>query len=189
MDDYLSKPIVNEELDRVLRAWSLTARSGAYETVRPGARASSMPAAAPPATLAPPRATPARATPAPPAPPADEGVPPSGPALAPPAQRAGEPDVLAQVTRLLLTEAPERVGAMRAAVGRGDLSELERLARELHEAAEALGVLYLQNLAARLERQARAGTVESAGEAVRAIDQEIERARLALSVPRRRGPT
>ena len=199
MDEYLSKPLVYEELDRALRTWSPAARSGSYEAVRPGGRASAPSApVAPLGRAATPKVMPSvmPARPTTPAPALLEAAPDAHSRLAthsgfaglplalgfvPPAQRPGERDVLAEVMQLLLTEAPAKVGAMRAAAAAGEMGELGRLARELHEGAAALGVLHLRNLAARLERQARAGTPEDAVEAVRAIEQEVERSRLSLS--------
>ncbi|WP_437683776.1 response regulator [Sorangium sp. So ce131] len=178
MDDWLAKPLRQDEVDRVLRTWCAASRSGLYEAAHHDAGPPSV-------ELAPPTLT--TPSPAPPSPAS------RAPAAAPPtrrgALRAVEPDVVHEVTALFLTEAPARVAAMREAAARGALGELEQLAWALYESADKLAALSLKELCARLDRAARAGTPESAGEAVQAIAREVERVQASLAAePGKRGP-
>ncbi|WP_233561948.1 hypothetical protein [Sorangium cellulosum] len=70
---------------------------------------------------------------------------------------------------------------MREAAARGALGELDRLAWALYESADKLAALTLKELCARLDREARAGTIESATEAVQAIAREVERVQSSLA--------
>ncbi|WP_437932924.1 response regulator [Sorangium sp. So ce341] len=172
MDDALSKPLRQDEVDRALRTFAAASRSGAYEAVRPES--------APPSVELPP---PTLVTPSSP--------PPGGArvqAAAPGRPRAALPDVVSEVTELFLTEAPSRVAAMGEAAARGALGELERLAWALYESADELAAFNLKELCARLDREARAGTIESATEAVQAIAREVGRVQSSLAADlKRRG--
>ncbi|HTM71269.1 MAG TPA: response regulator [Luteimonas sp.] len=176
MDDALAKPLKQDEVDRVLRTFGASSRSGSYEAVPHDA-------APPSVELAPPTLV----TPSPP--PVQRRAQPAPPARPRGGLRAVEPDVVAEVIELFLTEAPTRVAAMREAAARGALGELERLAWALYESADKLAALNLKELCARLDREARAGTIESATEAVQAIAREVERVQSSLAAdPKRRGP-
>ncbi|WP_437642205.1 response regulator [Sorangium sp. So ce854] len=164
MDDAVSKPLRQDEIDRVLRTFGAASRSGAYEAVHDDAAPSSVDL--PPPTLVTPSPPPTRRA----QPPGPRG-----------ALRAVEPDVVTEVIELFLTEAPTRVASMREAAARGALGELERLAWALYESADKLAALNLKELCARLDREARAGTLESATEAVQAIAREVERVQSSLA--------
>ncbi|WP_437787184.1 response regulator [Sorangium sp. So ce1097] len=164
MDDAVSKPLRQDEIDRVLRTFGAASRSGAYEAVHDDA--------APPSAELPP---PTLVTPSPPT---TRRAQPPGPRGG---LRAVEPDVVTEVIELFLTEAPTRVASMREAAARGALGELERLAWALYESADKLAALNLKELCARLDREARAGTLESATEAVQAIAREVERVQSSLA--------
>ncbi|WP_437663122.1 response regulator [Sorangium sp. So ce1182] len=176
MDDALAKPLKQDEVDRVLRTFGAWSRSGSYEAVPHDA-------APPSVELAPPTLV----TPSPP--PVQRREQPAAPARPRGGLRAIEPDVVAEMIELFLTEAPTRVAAMREAAARGALGELERLAWALYESADKLAALNLKELCARLDREARAGTIESATAAVQAISREVERVQSSLAAdPKRRGP-
>ncbi|XXT14231.1 response regulator [Sorangium sp. So ce429] len=176
MDDALAKPLKQDEVDRVLRTFGASSRSGSYEAVPHDA-------APPSVELAPPTLV----TPSPP--PVQRRAQPAAPPRPRGGLRAVEPDVVAEMIELFLTEAPTRVAAMREAAARGALGELERLAWALYESADKLAALNLKELCARLDREARAGTIESATEAVQAIAREVERVQSSLAAdPKRRGP-
>ncbi|WP_437617541.1 response regulator [Sorangium sp. So ce1151] len=176
MDDALAKPLKQDEVDRVLRTFGASSRSGSYEAVPHDA-------APPSVELAPPTLV----TPSPP--PVQRREQPAAPARPRGGLRAIEPDVVAEMIELFLTEAPTRVAAMREAAARGALGELERLAWALYESADKLAALNLKELCARLDREARAGTIESATAAVQAIAREVERVQSSLAAdPKRRGP-
>ncbi|WP_437994859.1 response regulator [Sorangium sp. So ce185] len=169
MDDALSKPLRQDEVDRALRTFAAASRSGAYEAVRPES--------APPSVELPP---PTLVTPSPP-PPAGARVQAAAPGRPRAGLRAAPPDVVGEVTELFLTEAPSRVAAMGEAAARGALGELERLAWALYESADELAAFNLKELCARLDREARAGTIESATEAVQAIAREVGRVQSSLA--------
>ncbi|XXY50425.1 response regulator [Sorangium sp. So ce269] len=176
MDDALAMPLKQDEVDRVLRTFGASSRSGSYEAVPHDAAPSSVELAPP--TLVTPSPPPVQRRAQPAAPPRPRG-----------GLRAVEPDVVAEMIELFLTEAPTRVAAMREAAARGALGELERLAWALYESADKLAALSLKELCARLDREARAGTIESATEAVQAIAREVERVQSSLAAdPKRRGP-
>ncbi|XYH92394.1 response regulator [Sorangium sp. So ce1128] len=176
MDDALAKPLKQDEVDRVLRTFGASSRSGSYEAVQHDA-------APPSVELAPPTLV----TPSPP--PVQRRAQPAAPPRPRGGLRAVEPDVVAEMIELFLTEAPTQVAAMREAAARGALGEIERLAWALYESADKLAALNLKELCARLDRQARAGTIESATEAVQAIAREVERVQSSLAAdPKRRGP-
>ncbi|MGK3993353.1 response regulator [Sorangium sp. So ce1024] len=171
--DAASTPLKQDEIDRVLRTFGAASRSGAYEAVHNDAAPSSV--ELPPPTLVTPSPPPTLVTPSPPPtrraqPPVPRG-----------GLRAVEPDVVTEVIELFLTEAPTRVASMREAAARGALGELERLAWALYESADKLAALSLKELCARLDREARAGTLESATEAVQAVAREVERVQSSLA--------
>ncbi len=155
-----SKPPRQDEGDRARRPPGAASRSGAYE-------AAHLDGAPPSVELAPPTLV----TPSPPST-SKRGQPASSRTRG--GLRAVEPDVVTEVIELFLTEAPTRVASMREAAAQGALGELERLAWALYESADALAAFSLKELCARLDREARAGTLESATEAVRAIGREVE---------------
>ncbi|KYF67300.1 hypothetical protein BE15_38365 [Sorangium cellulosum] len=168
LDDAVSKPLKQDEIDNVLRTFCAASRSGAYEAVQHDAP--------PPSVEQPP---PTLVTPSPP--PTARRVPPAAPSRPRGGLRAAEPDVVTEVIELFLTEAPTRVASMREAAARGALGELDRLAWALYESADKLAALTLKELCARLDREARAGTIESATEAVQAIAREVERVQSSLA--------
>ncbi|WP_437581774.1 hypothetical protein [Sorangium sp. So ce887] len=67
------------------------------------------------------------------------------------------------------------------AAARGALGEIEQLAWALYGSADTLAAFNLKELCARLDREARAGTIESATEAVQAIAREVGRVRSSLA--------
>ncbi|WP_437803975.1 response regulator [Sorangium sp. So ce693] len=170
-----SKPPRQDEGDRARRPPGAASRSGAYE-------AAHLDGAPPSVELAPPTLV----TPSPPST-SKRGQPASSRTRG--GLRAVEPDVVTEVIELFLTEAPTRVASMREAAAQGALGELERLAWALYESADALAAFSLKELCARLDREARAGTLESATEAVRAIGREVERVQSSLAAElKKRGP-
>ena len=172
----LSRPPRQDDVDRGPRTRGAASRSGAYEAARHDGEPPSVELAPPTLVTPSPPSTSARGQPA------ASSRPRGG-------LRAVEPDVVTEVIELFLTEAPTRVASMREAAARGALGELERLAWALYESADALAAFSLKELCARLDREARAGTLESATEAVRAIGREVERVQASLAAElKKRGP-
>jgi CheY-like chemotaxis protein len=203
MDDYLSKPIVAEALDQALRRWCpIPATRGpatvrglrlgsdvrAAESIRPpeGPRETPRPAEVSGPSEAPrsSRYSTGR-TPAPTvvqelarrsASPIDrEAI-----AKLRQVQREGEPDVVAEVASLFLSDAPTRIASLRRAIDAADAPALERTAHALRGSAGHLGARGMQALCASLEEQARRGATVSASELVKALEEELERVRAAL---------
>lgn len=152
MDDYVSKPIIADELDRVLRRWAPRAAPAKAET--PERRSSR-----------PPRGSPIdfdmlerlRAV-----------------------QREGQPDLVAEVITLFLEDAPLRLAALREAVARGDLTLAGRLAHTIKGSAGHLGAKTLSAICGRFEEKVRKGAPFNAVFAVTAVEEELERVRAAL---------
>ncbi|MGK4004280.1 response regulator [Sorangium sp. So ce1036] len=163
-----SAPRSQDELERVLRTFCAPSRSGSFEA---GQKDPDPPGV----ELAPPTLV------TPSCPPARERAHPAASSVRRAAPRAVEPDVVTEVIALFLTEAPARVASMREAAARGALGELERLAFGLYESADQLAALTLKELCARLDREARAGTLESVSEAVHAVAREVERVQASLA--------
>jgi CheY-like chemotaxis protein len=172
MDDFVSKPVTAEALEEVLRRWV------------PSYRGPMSGRAVPPPDPSSPGAPSALRAPAP-----------SSPGLrAPPAvidlgmlhglratQRPGDPDIVAEVISIFLTDAPARLAALREAVERSDMTTAGRTAHTLKGSAGHLGAKTLVALCARFEDKARAGATESARFAVDAIEEELGRVRAALT--------
>jgi CheY-like chemotaxis protein/HPt (histidine-containing phosphotransfer) domain-containing protein len=190
MDDYISKPIANEELDRVLRRWA----------PRPGPSASKAQDAqdAQSAQNVPgPESWRTRPTdPAPPMPPPSPGL--LGPDAAAPSSTKGaaidpavleklrslrgpgEPDLAVEVIELFLEDAPERISALRDSLSQGDFPTVTRIAHTLKGSAGHLGAKLLATLCARIEHKARGGAAFNTGFAITSIEEEFERVRAAL---------
>lgn len=189
MDDYLSKPIVSENLDAILRRWCPvpTARAGSITVRWPssaGARAADSSRPAPESGR-------------------EGAVPASGPEATPGSvrsrdlpravtldaaalarlravQKEGEPDLVREVVDIFLEDAPQRVAAIREAATSGDAKALARAAHTLKGSAGHLGAKGLQALCARLEEMVGGGEVDDALALVSVIEDELLRVTQAL---------
>jgi HPt (histidine-containing phosphotransfer) domain-containing protein len=81
----------------------------------------------------------------------DQGVISSLRQLTPP----GEPDVLAEVLRLFLQEAPPRIERLRNAWAGGNIEEMRRVAHSLKGSAGNIGARRLYDVCRRLDEQGR----------------------------------
>jgi len=173
MDDYVSKPIMGEELDRALGQWAPRATEPAAPapSVAPAARASEPPSDG-------------RRTSLPPQPsPIDLGMLEKLAAADP----TGGRELVREVIDLFLNDVPGRLEELRDALGSGDLDAAARLAHTLKGSAGHVGARALASLCARLEAQVRAGAQESAALALAAVDDELDRVRAALTAEAARG--
>ncbi|MBI1853162.1 MAG: PAS domain S-box protein [Planctomycetes bacterium] len=151
MDDYISKPVTLDSLQRVLDRWVTREKA-------------SVPARAP--TIAPTEAGPA----------VDPEVlrtisqldDPEGPSLK------------TELIDIFLDDAPKKCAILRDAVKKGDGAGLERAAHALKGASGNLGARPLAALCATLEQVGRSGNVSTAGAAVDRLDAELDRVREAL---------
>jgi len=85
----------------------------------------------------------------------------------------GDASEIAELVEVFITNAEDRIAAMRAAVQNGDAASLEREAHSLKGAAGNLGVIGVQGLAARLEVQGREKTLKGAASLVEALQAEL----------------
>ncbi len=173
MDDFLSKPVLAEEMDRVLRTWAPIALPLATE-----------PVAAPSSHRAPPVIDPPAIEPLP--------LPLPGTRISVidrtmlarlrAIRHEGEPDLVLEVIELFLDESTERLAGLRDAIERSDLPLVARLAHTLKGSAGHLGAKALTTLCRRLEDKARTGAPFNGAFAYSAIEEELGRVREALTV-------
>lgn len=167
MDDYLSKPMSGDELDRLLRKWAPIPG-----TPRPRPPVEPAPDSAP-RSSAPSRR---RNTP----------MIVRAPAIDPAAldklraMRQGDSDLVLEVIDLFLQETPDRLVALRDALARGDLGVISRVAHTIRGSAGHLGAKALSALCARVEDKARQGTPFNNAFALSSIEEEITRVCEAL---------
>ena len=161
MDDYLSKPISADELDRLLRKWAPLPTS-------PGARAWHE---EPPPSSSSRRhvTTNIRSSPVDPA--ALEQL---------RAMRQGDSDLLLEVIELFLQETPDRLAALRDGLNRSDLPMVLRVAHTIRGSAGHLGARTLTALCARVEEKIRQGKPINAAFTLASIEEEVDRVREAL---------
>lgn len=95
-------------------------------------------------------------------------------------QRLAGQDVLAEMVRLLVRDAPVQMAAARAALEKGDAEGLRRAAHALKGSAGALGARELQALCAGIEASASSGEVSGALTLVGRLEASFRRARAAL---------
>lgn len=163
MDDYLSKPMAGDELDRLLRKWAPLS----------GQRSRS---AEPTPELAPTSTSPSRRpTPITRAPAVDPAALEKLRAM-----RQGDSDLVLEVIDLFLQETPDRLVSLRDGLSRGDLPLISRVAHTIRGSAGHLGAKALAALCARVEDKARQGVPFNNAFALSSIEEEIGRVRDAL---------
>ncbi|MFT3770725.1 MAG: response regulator [Minicystis sp.] len=150
MDDYVAKPVTPDRIDEILRRW----------VPLPG-----VPAPAP--------SQPQRR--------------PSSPVIdlgmlhqLRTTQRAGEPDIVAEVVALFLQDVEPRMRAIRAAIAAGDLASAALTVHTLKGSASHLGAKTLGAMCARFEDKVRTGAAFNATFAADAIEEELDCVRNAL---------
>ena len=166
MDDYVSKPMAADALDRLLR-WA----------PRPGApaRAHAQPDPGPSRPALTSTSPSRRPTPIARAPAIDPGALDKLRASA-----QGEPDIVAEVIALFLQEAPERMVALRDGGARGRPRSPRRAAHTLGQRRPPRRQDARRALRARSTRRLRAGRPFNVAFAVAAIEEELDRVRDAL---------
>jgi CheY-like chemotaxis protein len=164
MDDYLSKPMSGDELDRLLHKWApLPGSPGRWPT-------DSAPDSAP-SSVSPSR----RPTPIVRAPAVDIAALEKLRAM-----RQGDSDLVLEVIDLFLQETPDRLTALRDGLARGDFPLIARVAHTIRGSAGHIGAKSLTALCARVEDKARQGTPFNSAFALSSIEEELERVREAL---------
>jgi CheY-like chemotaxis protein len=159
MDDYLSKPFSQEQLDAVMRRW--LPASSAQET------AAQIPVPPPHSGAS---GTDRRLL--------DVQMLDRIRAL----QRPGAPNILHKVITLYLEDAPKLLAALRDAVALGDCTAMQRTAHTCKSSSANLGALRLAGLCEEMEREARAGNCEQAQVRLGTIEDEYKKVVPALQM-------
>jgi HPt (histidine-containing phosphotransfer) domain-containing protein len=102
-------------------------------------------------------------------------------------RRFGGSKLLGEMIGLFLQAAPERVQGARAALKRGDTSEVERALHSLKSSAAQLGAMHLQRLSERGERLAKSEKLDELPILMEALDTELVRVREWLTRARPEG--
>lgn len=95
-------------------------------------------------------------------------------------QEAGEPDVVAELGAIFLSNAPSRIASMREALERNDPDALHRAAHSMKSASASIGALRLSRLCAEIEALGREARLDGVEEMLRDLDAEFERVRREL---------
>jgi HPt (histidine-containing phosphotransfer) domain-containing protein len=85
----------------------------------------------------------------------------------------GEPDVLAQVLRIFLDEAPRRLERLHSALAEGDAVEFQRAAHSLKGAAGNIGARAVHDAARRADELGKTGHLDSAAPLVTDIERRL----------------
>jgi len=154
MDDYISKPVRPEELQRALAA---TAAEMASPPAPPVVAAdASLPAAVDPQVLANLREL----------------------------QDPDEPDFVVELIDHLLAETPVRLASIGDAIAAGNAQSLNRLAHSLKSSCGNLGAMHLSSLCALLERAGADNQLEPAPALLAQAHAEFDRVKAALDLER-----
>ncbi len=165
MDDYLSKPMSGDELDRLLHRWAPlpgsplrlpaldVAPDSAPSSVAPSRRGAAI-VRAPAVDLS-----------------ALEKL---------RDMRQGDSDLVLEVIELFLQETPDRLTALRDGLARSDFPLIARVAHTIRGSAGHVGAKALTALCARVEDKARQSTPFNSAFALSSIEEELERVREAL---------
>lgn len=95
-------------------------------------------------------------------------------------QEDGEPDVVAELGAIFLSNAPSRIASMHEALERNDPDALHMAAHSMKSASASIGALRLSRMCAEIEELVREAELDKAEERLRDIDEEFERVRREL---------
>ena len=87
----------------------------------------------------------------------------------------GEPDVLAEVLRLFLAEAPPRIEKLRNAWRGGNIQEVQRVAHSLKGSAGNIGANALYEICREIDGLGRSGSTENVAGLVDALAVEFDK--------------
>ena len=85
----------------------------------------------------------------------------------------GEPDVLEEVLRIFLQEAPPRIERLRTSWAAGNIVEMQRAAHSLKGSAGNIGATALHNVCRQLDERGRSGEVADLAPLVDAMVMEF----------------
>ena len=97
-------------------------------------------------------------------------------------QADGEPDVVADVVKVFLDDAPGRIAGTRAALGSAQPAVAERLAHSLKSSAAMLGAMTLSSLAAEVEARARSGALAADDPLIGRLESAFDEVREAFGL-------
>lgn len=92
----------------------------------------------------------------------------------------GQPDVLHEVLRLFLSDAPVRLHAIEAAVMAGDAQGLQRAAHTMKGASGTIGATALQTLCRSLEQMGKSAELTDAAAGLEQLRSEYRRVQDAI---------
>ncbi|MGB9901917.1 PAS domain S-box protein [Methanothrix sp.] len=95
-------------------------------------------------------------------------------------QEPGEPDVVAELGEIFLSNAPSRIASMHEALEKNDPHALYRAAHSMKSASASIGALHLSRICAEIEELVREARLDGVEERLRALDSEFERVRREL---------
>ena len=87
----------------------------------------------------------------------------------------GEPDVLAEVLQMFLTEVPPRIERLRNAWTAGNIEEVHRAAHSIKGSAGNIGAHAMHAVCKQLDEQGRAGNLDGAGHLIDQLGSEFAR--------------
>lgn len=87
----------------------------------------------------------------------------------------GEPDVLSEVLRLFLDDAPRRLERLKAAWRDGDAGELRRAAHSLKGSSGNIGARHMYDICKQLDERGKAGDLTGARPLLDSLDEEFGR--------------
>lgn len=90
-------------------------------------------------------------------------------------KRFGGDALLGKMIDLFLAAAPERLAALRQAMGAGDTDAAERALHSLKSSAAQLGAMRMQRLCGQGEQQARQGSMDGMAPLCAELDAELAR--------------
>jgi HPt (histidine-containing phosphotransfer) domain-containing protein len=97
-------------------------------------------------------------------------------------QGDGEPDVVQDVSRVFLEDAPDRLKSIRSSLDRGEPAIAERLAHSLKSSASMLGARALSRLASQVETRARENSLPAGDPLLGELEAAFAEAREALGL-------
>ncbi len=189
MSDYMSKPVLSQNLAETLEKWILPDAAGATTSAQSSPAASShSPAAntgqAPAAPLSQPTGG------------ASNGATPEDPGDAVDAvaletlrsMDAGDEGFMTKIIELFLADLIERIAAIKSAVKGGDGPELKRIAHALKGSCGHFGAARLAALCRKMEQIGMQQPIGDASEALRDLEAEADRVRGALEAAEKNPP-
>jgi CheY-like chemotaxis protein/HPt (histidine-containing phosphotransfer) domain-containing protein len=103
-------------------------------------------------------------------------------------QNEDEPDLVTEFIDLFLRDAPVRLAAMKDATLKEDPKTLEHIAHSLKSSSGSLGAMKMMDICNILEKMGREGQIKEARNTLVQIEDEFQRVREALNLERKEHP-